>query len=123
MDREEALHKYVQQKENAIRRGIEWEFTFDEWCQVWEPHWDRRGPKKDQLGMCRTRDQGPYAASNVRLDTPKGNAADRSLMRRRTWTASAQGEEGGFRSYASRYPNPEIALEMERGEREFEPYK
>jgi hypothetical protein len=125
MDLEEAMRRYVKQQDNAKRRGIEWEFTFEEWCEIWALHWDKRGPGKDQLVMCRTHDQGPYAKGNVRLDSPKGNAAERGMMQRcsRSYmrpTRSAP--ESGLLSYGNKFTNPEIALELSRGEREFEPY-
>lgn len=129
MDRSEARLRYAQQRSRAKERGIEWEFTFEEWCEIWEPHWEKRGPHKDQLGMCRTHDVGPYSPANVRLDTPKGNAAERGLMQqcaRPRWFRQEYGpdiERKGFVAYGSKFPNPEIALEMARGEREFEPYE
>lgn len=124
MDRSSARLRYAQHKKNAAARGIEWEFTFEEWCEIWEPHWERRGHHKDQLGMCRTRDEGSYRPDNVRLDTPKGNAGDRVLMRRRTWFPQGQIlEKAGFESYGSSFSSPEQALEIARGERYFEPYE
>lgn len=32
--------------------------------------------------MCRTRDEGPYAVGNVRIDTKKANAAEAGVVRR-----------------------------------------
>jgi hypothetical protein len=128
MDRSEARRKYADHKRRAAERGIEFEFTFEEWCEIWAPHWERRGPHKDQLGMCRTRDQGAYAVGNIRLDTPKGNAGDRTLMRRRPWMASKpEGKKHstihncGFKSYGSSFPHPDRALEIEQEEYEWIP--
>jgi hypothetical protein len=123
MDRTEARIRYAQHKRHAAERGIDWEFTFEEWCAIWEPHWERRGPRKDQLGMCRTRDEGRYRDGNVRLDTPHGNAADRSLMKRRTWMASdaPNTTKYGFKSYGSIFPRPDRALEIEQEEYEWIP--
>lgn len=125
LDRSAARIRYAQHMLNAARRGIEFDLTFEEWWEIWEPRWNERGRGTNQLGMCRTRDQGPYAAGNVRLDTPKGNAGDRVLMKRRPWFAEmkAGNSDGGFKSYSSRFSHPELALEIARGERDFEPYQ
>ena len=129
MDRQTARQKYEQQKRKAAERGIEWEFTFEEWCEIWAPRWAERGVHKDQLGMCRTRDLGSYRPDNVRLDTPKGNAGDRVLMRRRPWMAAADASgkrhssvtDIGFKSHGSRFPHPDRALEIAQEEYEWIP--
>lgn len=128
LDRSSARLKYASHKANAARRGIAFEMSFEEWWQVWEPHWDKRGVGSDELGMCRTRDLGPYRADNIRLDTPKGNAGDRVLMRRRPWMAERpRGSSGGavrdrgFSSAGSKFPTPEEALEQQQEEYEWIP--
>lgn len=122
MDRSEARLRYAQHKSRAKERGIEWEFTFEEWCEIWEPHWAKRGVHKDELGMCRTRDLGSYRPDNVRLDTPKGNAGDRVLMRKRIWQAASL--DGAYGPSVDVCPNrflqPDRALEAARGEYEGE---
>lgn len=128
MDRSDARRKYAAQKANSARRGIDWEFTFDEWCAIWEPRWAERGPHKGQLVMCRTHDRGPYRADNVRLDTPKSNAAEAGLMQRcgRTYmhlpNPHARAISGrGFDSYGSTFPRPDQALEAKQEEYEWIP--
>lgn len=129
MDRSAARLRYAQHKARAKERGIEFEFTFDEWWEIWAPHWDKRGPHKDQLGMCRTHDKGPYRADNVRLDTPKGNAAERGLMQRcsRTYWRPADDrtreirQMGSFKSYGSAFARPDTALERQQAEYEWIP--
>ena len=126
MNRSLARLRYVQHKRNAAKRGIEWEFTFEEWCAVWEPHWADRGPRKDQKVMCRTHDAGPYRPDNVRIDSPKGNAAERGLMLKcsRTYWWQKQGPDvtdRGFKSYGNLFLRPEVALEVGRNEREWIP--
>lgn len=120
--------RYAQHKKHAKERGIEFEFTFDEWWAIWEPHWEKRGTHKDQLGMCRTHDKGPYRVDNVRLDTPKGNAAERGLMQRcsRTYwhpfqTYGGKVLPGGFKSYGSALARPDTALERQQEEYEWIP--
>lgn len=129
MDRSAARLRYAQHKANAAKRGVEWDFTFDEWWAIWAPRWPERGPHKDQLGMCRTHDKGPYSPDNVRLDTPKGNAAEKGLMQRcaRTyWHASD--DHGGsiksgvcFKSYGNAFARPDTALERKQEEYEWIP--
>ncbi len=70
---------YATHKSSAAARGVPFELSFEQWWAIWEENYGRRGVASDQLGMCRTRDEGGYSIGNVRLDTPKGNAADRVL--------------------------------------------
>ena len=73
----EARKIFRAHRSSAETRGIPFRLTFTEWFAVWQPYW----PAK-QLGallhMCRTGDTGAYEVGNVRIDTPIGNAADRS---------------------------------------------
>lgn len=131
MDRDEARVRYGQHKAGAKARGIEWEFTFEEWCEVWAPHWPERGRGASQLGMCRTHDTGPYSPGNVRLDTPKGNAAERGLMHKLSRTylhlpvRPAQRRGGiatsGFRSYGNFALRPDKVIEAAQEEYEWIP--
>jgi hypothetical protein len=66
---------YYTQKHRAKTRGIEWEFTFDSWLEVWADsgHIHERGPDADQYCMARTGDQGSYRPDNVRITTNRDN--------------------------------------------------
>jgi hypothetical protein len=127
MVRSAARLRYAKHKAHAKERGIEFDLTFEEWWGIWEPRWAERGTHKDQLGMCRTRDQGPYAVGNIRLDTPKGNAAERGLMQRcsRTYwfpTENKQIRTGAvFKSYGNAFARPDTALERQQEEYEWIP--
>lgn len=93
---EDARLKYRQHKSNAKRRGIEFDFTFEEWWDVWAPHYANRGTGPGNLQMCRTRDEGPYKAGNVRIDTRESNSKEavQTMARRKDisdWTI--EGEE------------------------------
>lgn len=59
------------QKKSAIKRGVEWHFTFEQWVIWWEAYlgsnWFRlRGHKTGQYVMARNGDTGPYKIGNVR---------------------------------------------------------
>lgn len=55
---------YSQQKLNAKKRGIAWEFTFESWWAWWQAsdHWKDRSRR----GWCMARkgDAGPYSTQN-----------------------------------------------------------
>lgn len=66
----EVLGAYKRQKYDAAKRGIEFEFEFEEWLTWWEqqlgPDWIKlRGCRKGQFCMARKGDKGPYASWNV----------------------------------------------------------
>lgn len=68
------------------QRGLEFQFTFEEWVAWWEKHlgpdWhSKRGRRSDQYVMGRWYDDGPYAAHNVKCITAAEN--HRELWRRR----------------------------------------
>tara|TARA_R110000851_G_scaffold61962_6_gene142520 strand:+ start:4809 stop:5204 length:396 start_codon:yes stop_codon:yes gene_type:complete len=71
--------KYCKQKNHAKTRGIPFNLTFEEWWEMWEPHFRNRGKNVTNLMMCRTGDTGAYEVGNVRLDTPLSNQRERHL--------------------------------------------
>lgn len=69
------------QKRLALKRGLGWQFTFEEWVAWWEanlgPDWfKKRGHHTDEYVMARRGDVGPYAASNVRCALVQENHND-----------------------------------------------
>lgn len=80
MDIKKALQAYHSQRHNARRRGIGWELTFKEWCDFWGEDIDRRGTRRDQLGMQRIMDSGPYKVGNIRKGHPRDNVRTRELV-------------------------------------------
>ena len=60
------FEKFYNQRRNALQRGIEWQFTFEEWLDWWGDEIEKRGRRKGQLVMARFNDEGPYHPSNVR---------------------------------------------------------
>lgn len=63
--------KYLDHKHRAKQCGIEFNLTFDEWWEIWQPHYEDRGIGK--LVMCRFNDEGSYEVGNVRIDTQANN--------------------------------------------------
>ena len=73
--------KYRHQKNGAIRRGIAFDMSFDEWKDIWDGKFHQRGRGSGQLGMLRTRDEGGYSVGNVRLGTPKENMQEMAVCK------------------------------------------
>jgi hypothetical protein len=59
--------RYKQHRHHAAARGIPFLLTFDQWWQVWAPHWSRRGYGAGRYCMARHGDTGPYAPGNVSI--------------------------------------------------------
>ena len=62
---------YGNHKHIAIKRGIPFLFTFEQWSEWWltDDRWSRRGRKAGQLQMGRKGNSGPYAPENVECVT------------------------------------------------------
>ena len=72
---------FKRQKSHAIKRGIYFRFTFEEWTAWWEenlgPDWfKKRGRRKGQYVMARFEDKGIYTWWNVRCATVEENRKD-----------------------------------------------
>jgi hypothetical protein len=76
MTKDKFKQGYTRSKADAKRRGIQFEFTFDEWKTWWleTGKWDKRGRKAGCFQMCRTNDVGPYNLTNVYCDTIEANS-------------------------------------------------
>jgi hypothetical protein len=68
----------MQQRSNAKRRGIGFEFTYPEWVEVWlrSGHFGERGKKPNQYVMARKGDAGSYCSGNVKFITNAENRAE-----------------------------------------------
>lgn len=69
---------YNDQKKSALKRGVEWQFTFEQWLRWWETelgyNWFKlRGHHTGEYVMARNGDKGPYEASNVRCILVENN--------------------------------------------------
>lgn len=71
---------FLAQRNGAEARGIPWRFTYEEWWQLWEPHWERRVP--DKLCLCRNADAGAYEVGNCRIDTALNNLLEQHQVMR-----------------------------------------
>lgn len=73
---------FTSHRARARRRGLAFTLTFDQWWELWAPHWHERGIRIGQKGMCRTRDEGGYTPGNVRIDTVTANGHERAVAHR-----------------------------------------
>ena len=67
---------FSKHKATAKYRGIDFKFTFEEWCEMWKPYWHNRGRKPNQYVMSRKGDVGPYSKDNCRIITWAENRAE-----------------------------------------------
>lgn len=67
---------FVNQRNNAKARGIEWGLKLWDWWTIWQEsgRWDQRGRSGDAYVMCRFADHGPYARGNVYIATLRHNS-------------------------------------------------
>jgi hypothetical protein len=73
---------FIDQKRNAIYRGIQWELTLHEWWDIWQESgkWEMRGLGSGKYVMGRECDSGPYSKQNVKIITHNENSAESRLM-------------------------------------------
>ena len=64
------------QRANARKRGVSWEFSYEQWVEWWGEDIGKRGCRRDCLVMARYNDTGPYAEWNVRKTTVADNNAE-----------------------------------------------
>lgn len=105
------LHKYRQQRNNAIQRGVEWQLNIAEWIKVWEESGHFHERAKNGYVMARYGDSGPYAAGNVYICTSSQNVKDYYKhsgrpVRRIEWN----GESKTISEWANAYGINSIAL-------------
>lgn len=82
----QAKFKWHQQKQSARRRGIDFDFPFEQWLQFWldSGHWHQRGINSaDQYVMSRIGDAGPYKHDNVVIKTNKENVLEGNVGKKK----------------------------------------
>lgn len=65
---------FTSKRRNAKVRGVEFWLTYEEWWEIWRPHWENR--KKEGLMMCRLKEPGPYSTDNVYIGDMRSNRED-----------------------------------------------
>jgi hypothetical protein len=69
--------EYHNHKARSKRRGIDFEFSYDEWMLWWGEDITNRGRKKGQLVMARNGDVGSYHPDNVHKAKVEENVCER----------------------------------------------
>lgn len=66
---------YDDHKRHSDSREILWEFSYEEWLEMWlvSGKWNKRGRKKGQYCMCRYGDTGSYSPRNCYIDLTNNN--------------------------------------------------
>jgi len=89
LETKKAKRKWWDQRQSARRRGIDWDFPFEDWLQFWinSGHWHERGIRtKGSYVMSRFGDKGPYRIDNVEIKTNAENVSEASAGR--PWPAN-----------------------------------
>jgi hypothetical protein len=88
------IHKFSQQRMNALTRNIEWDLTLWEWWQIWNESgkYSQRGKEKGQYVMARYGDHGGYTKENSYITTAEENIKDGYAARKGTRRAKWQDE-------------------------------
>ena len=91
------------QKHNAIRRGIEFRLTYEEWLEIWGDKLPLRGRTKGCYVMARHGDQGAYEIGNVKIIPREEN--DRERMANMTPAQIEMMKEGGRKNKGRARPD------------------
>lgn len=81
---------YINQKNMAKLRGIDWQFTYDTWIEWWGNDIVNKGSRSGQLVMARNGDTGPYHPDNVRKATCNENCSEANKGKKRPRTVEHQ---------------------------------
>lgn len=70
--------QYARHKANAVKRGVPFQLTFEEWQAIWKHSgkWELRGNTSGCYVMARHGDKGPYALGNVSIQPFSKNLKD-----------------------------------------------
>lgn len=66
---------WLDQRATSKRRGVEFNLTFEEYCEFWGDDFEKKGRKYDDLCMGRYDDDGPYEVGNIYKCTNRENKA------------------------------------------------
>lgn len=81
---------YRSQRDSAVKRGIDFQFTFEEWNSWWGDDIVNRGRKAGQLVMARIGDQGPYHPNNVVKKACGDNVREADRNYDKTWFSHSE---------------------------------
>jgi len=72
------LQKYKSQKSTAVKRGVSFRLTYNDWLKIWidSGKLDKRGRNRGDFVMCRKNDTGAYEIGNVFIATGTKNLRD-----------------------------------------------
>lgn len=59
------------QRVTARLRGDQWNLTWEQWRDIWLPHWHQRGKTAHDLCLCRRDIEGAWEVNNIELLTRK----------------------------------------------------
>lgn len=70
--------KFLTNRGNAAKRGIEWRLSFEEWLGWWEStgHYQERGRGQGKYVMARFNDSGAYELNNIFCHQHGSNVSD-----------------------------------------------
>lgn len=83
-------NRYIEHRENSMRRGIPFLLTFEQWWKIWQDsgHWHERGCHADEYVMARHNDVGSYSVDNVKIITWTQNIQEREISEKQRKSAS-----------------------------------
>lgn len=79
------------QRCNAKKRGIEWDFTYESWMEWWGSDIEQRGCRSGNIVMARHGDVGAYTPANVYKEECGANARAAVVRSRRVPALYASG--------------------------------
>jgi hypothetical protein len=104
LERKLLIGSYKSQRDQAVKRGIKFLLSYDEWLDVWDRSGKMllRGAKAGCYCMGRKGDVGPYAVDNVYIipveqnhsNANKGRSFPKSAETRRKLSEAAKGRPG-----------------------------
>ena len=59
--------QFTQQRNQARWRNEIWQIDWEEWLEMWQPHWHQRGRTSSSLCMVREDYDRPWHKNNVKL--------------------------------------------------------
>jgi hypothetical protein len=84
--KQEMLKLFRTTRSAAERAGYTWRLSFDDFVELWQPHWTER--RSRQLQLSRNGYAGAYERDNVRVDTRSNHVRDqhaRQKSQRQLW--------------------------------------